>query len=418
MVNRVQRAVFCAIPVLAVAAAWLYAGPVNPPAGPITSTGKTLTEVEPRIAMNATNTPGDNDATPSLYKITQPGSYYLTGNISLVNAKSAIEIATGGVTLDLNGYTISGFGGVTGILVTNAASDHVNIRNGRVVNFLSGGVIANVSDVSVDRIAVQTCGAGGIRAGMRAQITHCSVVDCHTNSIGINAGSSSIVQDCIANGNSLGGISAGPSSIVRNCTATFNTGTGIDASTASTVADCTASNNTASGIGPGNGSMVSHCSAQNNGGSGISADTGVTISNCSVFYNTSVGISAYSACIVADNAVHGNTTDGIFVLNNCTVRGNSCTTNGNGGDGAGIRTSGSDNRIEGNRCTAADRGIDVDGAGNIIIKNTCTANTTNWTIVAGNSFLIVQATVTASNFTGNAGGGGQGTTDPNANFTY
>lgn len=403
---------------LVVTAAWLYAGPLNPPAGPITSTGKTLTEVEPRIAINATNTPGDNDATPSVYKITQSGSYYLTGNISLVNAKSAIEIATGGVTLDLNGFTISGFGGVTGIFVTNAAADHINIRNGRVVNFLSGGVVADVSDVTVDRIAVQTCGAVGIRAGMRAQITHCSAVDCHTNAPGINAGSSSIVHDCIANGNSLGGISVGSSSVVRNCTATFNTGTGINPATASTVADCTASNNTASGVGAGNGSMVSHCSVQSNGGNGVSADTGVTVSNCSVFYNTATGISAYTACIVADNAVHGNTLDGIFVLNNCTVRGNSCTTNGNGGDGAGIRTSSGDNRIEGNRCTGADRGIDVDGPRNIIIKNTCSGNTVNWTIVAGNSFLIVQANVTASNFSGNAGGGGQGTTDPNANFTY
>jgi hypothetical protein len=60
----------------------------------------------------------------------------------------------------------------------------------------------------------------------------------------------------------------------------------------------------------------------------------------------------------------------------------------------------------------------VDSAGNIIIRNTCSNNATNWVIAAGNSFLIVQANVTASNFSGNAGGGGVGSTDPHANFSY
>ncbi|MBU6412576.1 MAG: hypothetical protein KGS45_03815 [Planctomycetes bacterium] len=68
-------------------ASLLHAGPLNPPPGPITSTHKTLTEIEPRIAINATNTPGDFD---SLYKITQPGSYYLTANIDGVANKSGI----------------------------------------------------------------------------------------------------------------------------------------------------------------------------------------------------------------------------------------------------------------------------------------------------------------------------------------
>src|SRR5437762_13979859 len=81
------------------------AGNLNPPAGPVTPTMKTLTEVEPRIAINATNTPGDSD---SLFKITQPGSYYLTGNITGVAGKHGIEIAASGVTLDLNGFDLLG----------------------------------------------------------------------------------------------------------------------------------------------------------------------------------------------------------------------------------------------------------------------------------------------------------------------
>ena len=50
-------------------AAISIAGPLDPPAGPITATYKTLAEVEPRTAINATHTPGDAD---SIFKITQP----------------------------------------------------------------------------------------------------------------------------------------------------------------------------------------------------------------------------------------------------------------------------------------------------------------------------------------------------------
>jgi hypothetical protein len=64
---------------LAVAAG---AGPIDPPAGPVQSTMKGLDQIEPRIAINAVNTPGDDDATPSTFKITQPGSYYLAGNLT------------------------------------------------------------------------------------------------------------------------------------------------------------------------------------------------------------------------------------------------------------------------------------------------------------------------------------------------
>src|SRR6187397_3128637 len=80
---------------------WVNAGDLNPPAGPVGSTMKNLSDVEPRIAVNATNTPGDAD---SVFKITQSGSYYLAGNITGVSAKYGVEIAASGVTLDLNGF--------------------------------------------------------------------------------------------------------------------------------------------------------------------------------------------------------------------------------------------------------------------------------------------------------------------------
>src|SRR5262245_32112399 len=81
------------------------AGDLNPPLGPVAPTLKTLTDVEPRIAISAANTPGDAD---SVFRITQPGSYYLTGNVTGVAGRHGVEIAANSVTLDLNGFDLAG----------------------------------------------------------------------------------------------------------------------------------------------------------------------------------------------------------------------------------------------------------------------------------------------------------------------
>ena len=52
-------------------------GSLTPPGAPA-PTMKTLSQIEPRIIINAAGTPGDSS---NLFNITQPGSYYLTTNI-------------------------------------------------------------------------------------------------------------------------------------------------------------------------------------------------------------------------------------------------------------------------------------------------------------------------------------------------
>ena len=51
---------------------------------------KTLDQVEARIPIDATNTPGD--ATSS-FKIIAPGSYYLTGNVTGESGKNGLSVA-------------------------------------------------------------------------------------------------------------------------------------------------------------------------------------------------------------------------------------------------------------------------------------------------------------------------------------
>jgi len=355
------------------------AGDLNPPAGPVAPTMKTLVEVEPRIAIDSTNTPGDAD---SLFKITQPGSYYLTGNITGVVGKHGIEIVASGVTLDLNGFDLVGvaamgaFDGVSGTAGT--------LTNIAVVN----GSVRDWGDEGVDLASIVA-------------------INCR-------------VEGVLASVNTGYGILVGSGCTVTNCSAYQNGGTGIGTGPGSTVTNCSASSNTGDGITAEGGSTVTNCSAYSNTGFGIntSTGTGCTISNCSAVFNVATGIIVGGGSTVTDCTARSNTLDGIRCFQTCLIRGNTCSFNGFGaGNGAGIHATANINRIEGNNCTSADRGIDVDTGGNIIIKNTCSFNAVNWDVTAGNVCLVVQG-VTGAAILGNTGGVAPGSTDPNANFTY
>jgi parallel beta-helix repeat protein len=373
----------------------LYAGPLNPPAGPVASTYKTLTEVEPRIAINATNTPGDDD---SVYKITQPGSYYLTGNITGVVGKHGIEIVASGVTLDLNGFDlvgIAGMGNFDGVSVTVGSLTNIAVLNGSVRSWGRDGVnlgVFGAANCRIEGVGVTGNVRAGMFAGIRTRISNCSASG---GEYGLIAFEGSTISNCSANNATVYGIFADPGSTLSNCSAYSNTGNGIIAST---------------------GCTLSNCSAFSNAGIGIDANVGCTVSGCSAFGNISHGINAGNGTTVEGCTARANTLDGIRCASACVILGNTCSSNGVG-DGAGIHATGNDNRIEGNNCTDADRGIDVDLAGNIIIKNTCSGNTTNWDVVAGNIILVVNG-VAAGAVIGNTGGVAPGSTDPNANFSY
>src|SRR5690349_6124499 len=89
---------------VSVGAVMVTAGPLTPPAGPVASSYKTLSEVEPRIAINAANTP--NLGFNAVYTIAQPGSYYLAGNLTGQSGNVGILVIASNVTIDLRGYTL------------------------------------------------------------------------------------------------------------------------------------------------------------------------------------------------------------------------------------------------------------------------------------------------------------------------
>ncbi|GAB4521125.1 MAG: hypothetical protein Tsb0013_24530 [Phycisphaerales bacterium] len=90
----VLLAIGCAGPVAAQPA-------LDPPAGPIGESGRFGTLIE----LSQASTPGDAD---SVFRISEPGSYVLTSDLTVPANQIGIEIAANDVTIDLNGYSVSG----------------------------------------------------------------------------------------------------------------------------------------------------------------------------------------------------------------------------------------------------------------------------------------------------------------------
>ncbi len=80
--------------------------------------------------------PGDAPGFP--VTLSQPGSYRLSGNLTVPANTDGIVIAADRVTLDLNGFSISGGGSGTGITNLAISRRGTTIRNGAVTNFETG----------------------------------------------------------------------------------------------------------------------------------------------------------------------------------------------------------------------------------------------------------------------------------------
>ena len=106
-------------------------GSLTPPGNPA-PTMKTLDQVEARTPISALP-----------FTINDPGSYYLTADLTGSNAEHGISIDSDDVTLDLNGFTLRGVAGsLDGIYVVNSTPDYGNIiiRNGNVRKWGGNGM--------------------------------------------------------------------------------------------------------------------------------------------------------------------------------------------------------------------------------------------------------------------------------------
>ncbi len=216
-----------------------YAGPLDPPSGPISSTMKTLDQVEPRIPINSDNTPGDSD---SLFKISQSGSYYLASNIRILNffdPYHGIEIVSSDVTLDFSGYSLIALLGALDAIHLGPGVENVTIINGTISGFTNGdGVDASTNPTSLINILnlrVENCRNGimlteqstvkdcvisdhnqsGITTGSRAWISDNRIADCDISGIyNLSGMDECVIEDNMLTGNGRGFFMYGQRNIV------------------------------------------------------------------------------------------------------------------------------------------------------------------------------------------------------------
>jgi hypothetical protein len=200
--------------------------------------------------------------------ITQPGSYKLSGDLN-VTGFSGISIESGSVTLDLNGFTVSG-ASVAGI-VTRGAQVNITVRNGTVTNTFTGpaidlqgsGLLADIEasatygGISVDGFVVVRCvSRGNFAPGFTATNSTISDSIARGNVTGGFAVTDSVVSHSTASGNGGSGFYPSNSNLAGNV-ANRNTGYGIEASSATLSGSNTLLNNT-------KGSVTGPVTSQNN----------------------------------------------------------------------------------------------------------------------------------------------------------
>ena len=384
-------------------------GALTPPGAP-TPTMKSLAQVEARIIVNATNTPGDAANT---FIISVPGSYYLTGNATGVLGKHGISIQASDVTLDLNGFALisggTGAAPVRGVDVP-AAQTGFSLRNGTVRGWSDGGVrtdLATSTFVEKLRLTDNT-GATGLALGSG------SGRDCVAtgNANGFVLGNGAQLRDCAATANGIG-FSSGDRAMASNCIATGNSGDGFNCTSYVMLIDCSSNRNGGSGIVVQGGSSIVRCSATRNlpSGNGIQTGGGCHLADCTVANNGNDGITIFSGTTVRNCTAQSNGGTGITAMggaDGCQIIGNTCQAN----LGAGIHLASFSMRnvVDGNICNSnAAAGVAAQGSNNLIIRNTASGNgsSTQFSIDAGNRRAQV-LTPTSNGFV---------STDPWANFT-
>lgn len=326
--------------VAALAFGWpAIAGDLTPPGAPA-STMKTLDEVEPRTPLTQETTPGDAD---SVFRITQPGSYYLTENLFAPSGSQGVEIAIGNVTLDLSGFTIAGdVGSLAGIAAAGGA-DNIVLRNGFVQDMGSDGVRLTGSMCAVEDLHALRNGDTGIEL----------------------TGISARVEDCFARDNLNRGISTGQNAVVRGCAVSGNDTIGIFVSGSSVVIGCAVYLNLGDGISSGAQGQISDCSVRSNGGRGISTGFGAIVSNCTARDNALTGISLGARSSLIGSTAYSNGDDGVVASSDCSVLDTTSSLNG----GSGINAIASGVNVSGcNLSNNAGNGIDLGGTG--VVRDT------------------------------------------------
>lgn len=322
-------------------------GALTPPGAPA-PTMKTLSEIEARTPVDAINTPG---TALIQYVISQPGSYYLTGNlVGATNQFVCINIQASDVVLDLNGYELLAATNIAdGITISGFGPRNVVIRNGSLRNWLNG-IIGETCDAGeLDHVRAYGCVLDGFYLRNNWTITHCTALGC-ANGAGMQVGDGCMITDCLLSSN-YDGIYGGKGCLISGCLAAANSYDGFVLTDDYNVSKSTSYSSGHNGFTLGKSGQIRDCTANTNSASGISALVFCQVRGCTANANS----------------------NGIVVADNSVVADNQAAGNGN----SGMTSSGTGSRLEGNQTpnNAINGILSVGGnSADIIVRNTSTGN--------------------------------------------
>jgi hypothetical protein len=297
--RRLSLAVAALLPLFHSAFPSVFAqGSLTPP-GPPAPTMKSLDQIEARTPISSLP-----------FTITNPGSYYVTTNLTGTTGLSGITISNNNVTLDLNGFALQGVPGSLYAVALASSQTNVVVRNGTMNGWRMGvhETGGNSRNLLLDGLAIFASATDGILIDSTATVRNCM---CSSNAaIGISVGGGEI-SGCSTGYNVNSGIELNSGGIVRNCWSGYNGNYGIE-TTSGTVLDCFSQGNAWSGIQvTGQGSFVIGNNCLNNNSSSGSGFAGIRIEGAAnriegnmVQLNSGAGISVNS--IYANNFIIKN----------------------------------------------------------------------------------------------------------------
>lgn len=211
------------------------------------------------------------------YKITQSGSYKLSGNLVVPAGVNGIEIQADNVELDLNGFAISGPGTCNGHVLGNNNYQPAQSCTG---NDFADGILSFGDSITIRNGSVRGMGVGvsGFVSG-------------------------TLVEEIHATNNAIAGITA---TIVRRCLAD-NNGSGIFV-----------------------GGVAENNEASLNQFNGLVAE-GATVMGNSLNHNGFDGLVVINGTLYGNNTIEGNTVVDVFVAIGTTLylsQNNNLCTNG------------------------------------------------------------------------------------------
>ena len=271
-------------------------GPLDPPGAP----GPTQPQVEPRTPISTLP-----------FTITQSGSYFVTKNLS--SGGAGISVQASNVTIDLDGFTLSGTQSVAAINVLAGPSGLV-VRNGTLDGWLYGVNSSSVGNSRFEQMQIR--GAN----------------------IPINAtGAGNVIDHVRADGVTGYGFWLGDRAIVSNCrldhvAASNNLDYGVIGGTQSVITHCEAEG-FGFGMNVGDQSQITDCDVRNGGSRGVKLGTASSVEGCTIAsYPT--GIEAHQGDRVVNSLIYSS---GSFAV--------------------GVLVQGQYLRIEGNQIVVGDNGI-------------------------------------------------------------